>query len=106
MRRSTRLLAGDASTERHNKIGALDLPLRIAPGQTKRHRSRTPVILLVQNLDVRVVNAATGELLRELTIDLTSNYQSLGRPPRPTPNKTKSDPHLRVRPMPMSRDIT
>ena len=40
-----------------------------------RTHSRTHVILLVQDLEVRVVNAVTGELLRELTIDTSKNYQ-------------------------------
>ena len=37
--------------------------------------NRTHVILLVQDLDVRVINAITGELLRELTIDPSKDYQ-------------------------------
>jgi hypothetical protein len=37
--------------------------------------------MLVQDLHVRVINAATGELLRELTIDTARNYQPTGRPP-------------------------
>jgi transposase InsO family protein len=45
----------------------------------------TCVILLVQDLDVRVVNPTTGELLRELTIDPTRDYQPTGKPPGPTP---------------------
>jgi hypothetical protein len=36
--------------------------------------------LLVQDLDIRVVNAATGELLRDLTLDAARDYQPLGRP--------------------------
>ena len=40
-----------------------------------RTHNRTHVILLIQDLDVRVINAITGELLRELTIDTTKNYQ-------------------------------
>ena len=59
---------------------------------TGRTHARTPVILLVQDLEVRVVNAATGELLRELTIDLTRDYQPLRRPPGPQPHKTKGEP--------------
>jgi transposase InsO family protein len=50
-----------------------------------RTHARTPVILLVQDLHVRVVNAATGELLRELTIDPRRDYQPTGRPPGHTP---------------------
>jgi hypothetical protein len=59
---------------------------------TGRTHARTPVILLVQDLEVRVVNAATGELLRELTIDLTRDYQPLGRPPGPAPTSNKGEP--------------
>jgi transposase InsO family protein len=40
-----------------------------------RTHSRTHVILLIQDLEVRVVNAITGELLRELTIDTHKDYQ-------------------------------
>jgi len=40
-----------------------------------RTHARTHVILLINDLDVRVVNATTGELLRELTIDPAKNYQ-------------------------------
>jgi hypothetical protein len=54
--------------------------------------ARTHVLMLVQDLEVRIINAATGELLRELTIDLTRDYQPLRRPPGPTPAKTKGEP--------------
>ncbi|WP_308201096.1 IS481 family transposase [Paractinoplanes maris] len=50
----------------------------------------TYVLLLVQDLHVRVINAATGELLRELTIDPRRDYQPTGRPPGPTPKKQKA----------------
>ena len=43
-----------------------------------RTHTGTHVILLIQNLDVRVVNAVTGELLRELTIDTSKDYQPRG----------------------------
>ena len=45
----------------------------------------THVLLLVQDLHIRIIDAATGELLRELTLDPTRNYQPTGRPPGPTP---------------------
>ena len=35
--------------------------------------------MLVQDLHVRVVDAATGELLRELTIDPDRDYQPSGK---------------------------
>jgi transposase InsO family protein len=59
---------------------------------TGRTHARTHVLMLVQDLEVRIINAATGELLRELTIDLTRDYQPLRRPPGPTPAKTKGEP--------------
>jgi transposase InsO family protein len=52
------------------------------------HR-RTPVIKLVEDHHVRIINAATGELLRELTIDPTRDYQPLGRPPGPRPRQNR-----------------
>jgi hypothetical protein len=40
-----------------------------------RTHKETRVILLVQDLKVRVVNPITGELLRDLTIDPDKDYQ-------------------------------
>jgi transposase InsO family protein len=63
---------------------------------TLRHNSRlhhigvgrthagTCVILLVQDLQIRIVNAATGELLRDLVLDPTRDYQPTGAPKGPT----------------------
>jgi transposase InsO family protein len=74
---------------RHDKISkAGTVTLRVA-GQLRhigigRTYAGTYVILLVQDLAVRVVHAATGELLRELTIDPRRDYQPTGRPPGPT----------------------
>ena len=63
---------------------------------TLRHNSRlhhigvgrthagTCVILLVQDLQIRIVNAATGELLRDLVLDPNRDYQPRGRPPKTT----------------------
>jgi transposase InsO family protein len=49
-----------------------------------RTHARTHVVLLAHDLDVRIVNAVTGELLRELTIDPTKDYQPTGAPKGPT----------------------
>jgi hypothetical protein len=43
-----------------------------------RPHAGTHVLLLVHDHDVRIINAATGEILRELTIDLTRDYQPRG----------------------------
>ncbi len=40
-----------------------------------RTHARTHVILLVQDLDIRIVNAVTGELFRELTLNPDKDYQ-------------------------------
>ena len=49
-----------------------------------RTHARTHVVLLVQDLDIRIVNAVTGELLRELALDPTTDYQPTGAPKGPT----------------------
>jgi transposase InsO family protein len=65
---------------RHDRVDKSgSVTLRVA-GQLRhigigRTHARTHVILLVHDLDVRVVNAITGELLRELTIDPSKDYQ-------------------------------
>jgi transposase InsO family protein len=46
-----------------------------------RTHARTRVILLIQDLSIRVINAATGELIRELELDPARSYQPTGRPP-------------------------
>jgi transposase InsO family protein len=54
----------------------------------------THVLLLIQDLNIRVLNAATGELLRELTLDPSRDYQPTGAPkgptrrPKPQPNQS------------------
>ena len=74
---------------RHDKIDkAGSVTLRVA-GQLRhigvgRTYARTDVILLVQDLHVTVVNAATGEILRDLIIDPRKDYQPTGRPLGPT----------------------
>jgi hypothetical protein len=50
-----------------------------------RTHAGTCVIPLVQDLHIRVVNAATGELLRELTLNPHTDYQPTGAPKGPTP---------------------
>jgi transposase InsO family protein len=40
-----------------------------------RTHAGTRVLVLVQDLDIRIINAATGEHIRQLTLDPTSDYQ-------------------------------
>jgi hypothetical protein len=54
-----------------------------------RIHARTPVLLLVHDLHVRVVDAATGELYRDFTLNTSRDYQPTGAPKGPTrPKKT------------------
>ncbi len=53
--------------------------------------------MLVRDLHIRIVNAATGELIRELTLDPARDYQPpAGHPARnrqhPGPNKGSECP--------------
>jgi hypothetical protein len=65
---------------RHDRVDKSGtVTLRIA-GQLRhigigRTHTGTHVILLVQDLDVRIIDAVTGELLRDLTIDPHQDYQ-------------------------------
>ena len=45
-----------------------------------RAHARTRILLLIQDLDIRVINADTGELLRELVLNPDRDYQPTGRP--------------------------
>jgi len=45
-----------------------------------RHLHRTPIIMLITDLDVRVIHATTGEIIRTLTIDPNRRYHGSGRP--------------------------
>jgi len=44
----------------------------------------TCVILLVQDLHIRIINAITGELLRDLILNPNTDYQPTGKPKGPT----------------------
>jgi len=41
----------------------------------RRTHARTPVLMLIQDLDIHIINATTGELIRDLTLDPTKDYQ-------------------------------
>lgn len=61
-------------------------------GLGKRHAG-TPIELLIHNHDVIIIDTRTGEILRELTIDTTRDYQPLGTkpgPPKGTPRPPRT----------------
>jgi hypothetical protein len=66
-----------------------------------RTHARTHVLLLVQDLHIRVIDAATGELVRELTLDPTRDYQPTGAPKGPR-NEQPRTPSSGFRVIPMS----
>lgn len=75
--------------DRIDKTGRVTLRLngRLHHIGLGRQHARTRVVMLIADHHVRVVDAATGELLRDLTVDPTRNYQPLGSRPRPQPRK-------------------
>jgi transposase InsO family protein len=79
--------AGDRDDDTHDRVrrdrvdksGKVTLRYRgrlysIGIGRT---HARTRVIILVQDLQIRIVDATTGELLRELTLDPNKRYQPI-----------------------------
>jgi len=86
---------GDRASDNHDRVRTdrvdADGKLTLRSGGKLHHigigrtHARTPVLMLVQDLHIRVINAATGELLRELILDPSRDYQPTGRPPGPPP---------------------
>jgi transposase InsO family protein len=84
---------GDRASDRHHRVrtdrvdadGKLTLRHsgRLHHIGIGRDRARTRVLMLIQDLHVRVIDAATGELLRELILDPHRDYQPTGQPPGP-----------------------
>ncbi len=90
---------GDRTTEAHERLrrDRVDISGKITlryQGQlysigVGRTHARTHVHVLVQDLNVRIINAATGELLRDLVLDPNVRYQPTHKPPGPTPKTIK-----------------
>jgi transposase InsO family protein len=58
-----------------------------------RTHAGTHILMLIQDLDIRIIDAATGELLRRLTLDPDRNYQPTRLPPGPTPPAPRTPRH-------------
>ena len=89
--RHDRIDTGGSVTLRHNsRLHHIGLGARLAG---------TPITLLIDNLHIRVIHRHTGELIRELILDPTRDYQPRGLPPGP-PKQTRSHtpPASRSRP--------
>jgi transposase InsO family protein len=73
--RQDKIDSGGSVTLRHNsRLHHIGLGTRLAG---------TRILLLVDDLHIRVVNRDTGTLIRELTLDPTRDYQPRGLPPGP-----------------------
>jgi transposase InsO family protein len=94
---------GDRAADTHNRIRHDRIDTNSAV--TLRHGGRlyhigigrthagTHILLLAQDLHIRIIDAATGELLRELTLDPDRNYQPTGKPRRlPGTPRKRSNP--------------
>ena len=91
---------GDRSSDAHDRVrtdrvdadGKLTLRVngRLHHIGIGRTHTRTPVLMLIQDLHIRVINAATGELLRELTLNPARDYQPTGLPPGPKPRRPRT----------------
>ena len=57
-----------------------------------RAHAGTPIVMLTHNLEIRIINTTTGELLRALTLDPTRNYQPTGNPRNPPPKRNNPNP--------------
>jgi transposase InsO family protein len=79
-------------TDRVDQAGSITLRVggRLHHIGVGRIHYRTRVLLLVQDLNIKIINAATGELLRELVLDPTRDYQPTGAPKGPTRRKPRT----------------
>jgi hypothetical protein len=69
---------GGTLTLRHN--GRLH---HIGVGRT---HARTPILILINGLDIHIIHATTGQIIRELTLNPAVDYQARGTTkPRQTP---------------------
>ena len=52
-----------------------------------RTHARTPILMLINGLHIRIIHATTGQIIRELILNPAVDYQARGlRKPRPKPN--------------------
>jgi transposase InsO family protein len=73
--RHDRIDTGGSVTLRHNsRLHHIGLGTR---------RAGTPVTMLINDLHIRVIHRHTGQLIRELVLDPTRDYQPRGLPPGP-----------------------
>ena len=57
-----------------------------------RAHTATPILILIHNLEIRIINTTTGETIRTLTLDPTRNYQPTGNPRNPPHKHNNPNP--------------
>jgi transposase InsO family protein len=81
--RTDRIDTGGSVTVRHNsRLHHIGLGARLAG---------TPILLLIDDLHIRIIHRHTGDLIRDLILDPTRDYQPRGLPPGP-PKQTAATP--------------
>jgi hypothetical protein len=62
-------------------------PFRGINASTKAGAVQTPILMLTNDLQIRIIHATTGEIIRELTLNPAVDYQARRvRNPRPKPS--------------------
>ena len=79
-------------TDRIDQAGAITLRVngRLHHIGIGRHHYRTRVLILAHDHHITVINAATGEVLRDFTLDPTRDYQPTGAPKGPKTKKSRT----------------
>ncbi|WP_231387948.1 helix-turn-helix domain-containing protein [Mycobacterium sp. 360MFTsu5.1] len=93
-------------TDRVDQAGAVTLRVngRLHHIGIGRHHYRTRVLILAHDHHITVINAATGHVLRDFTLDPTRDYQPTGAPKGPKTKKSRTQ--SRSGTIRMSCDIT
>jgi transposase InsO family protein len=79
-------------TDRVDQAGIITLRVagRLHHIGVGRTYTGTRVLILVQDLNIKIINAATGEPIRRLTLDPTRDYQPTGAPKGPKRKKPRT----------------
>jgi hypothetical protein len=79
-------------TDRIDQAGSITLRVggRLHHIGVGRIHNRTRVLILAHDLNIKIINAATGELLREFVLGPTRDSQPTGAPKGPTRRKPRT----------------
>jgi hypothetical protein len=84
------LALGHATEDGHDQVvglvGAASRRHHIGIG---RAHAGTPILIRTTGPDITIISTATGEILRQLTLDPARNYQPTGAPKGRTPRHPK-----------------